>query len=217
MARALSVETFQVGPLENNAYLVVDPDSSEAVLVDPGMGSEGVADVIRSRGLRLTAVVNTHAHFDHTYNNAHFLEAFGCPLLIHEAELDLLRDMSRHAEAFGFAGRTSPDPSRFLRDGDEIRVGGGALRVAHTPGHTPGGVCLMSEGQVITGDTLFAQSIGRTDLPGGNYDQLVQSIRTALYALPESTEVHPGHGPATLIGYEKRHNPFVKGPPSHVL
>jgi hydroxyacylglutathione hydrolase len=217
MGDGLKVEAFQVGPLENNAYLVIDEGSKECVLVDPGMDSEPIAEEIRGRGLTLGAVVNTHAHFDHSYANGYFLEAFGCPLLLHEADLELLRDMSRHATLFGFPGRTSPDPTGFLRDGQDIKVGGGALRVAHTPGHTPGGVCLLSQGQAITGDTLFAQSIGRTDLPGGDYDQLVRSIQTALYTLPESTEVHPGHGPATLIGYEKRHNPFVKGVPSHVL
>ncbi len=217
MRVGLKIEAFQVGPLENNAYLVVDETAKECVLVDPGMDSEPIADLIRGRGLRLTALLNTHAHFDHTYANGYFLEAFGCPLLLHEADLELLRDMSRHAEAFGFPGRTSPDPTEFLREGQDINVGGGALRVAHTPGHTRGGVCFLSQGQAITGDTLFAQSIGRTDLPGGDYDQLVTSIQRSLYTLPESTEVHPGHGPATLIGYEKRHNPFVKGLPSHVL
>lgn len=217
MAGALKVLTFQVGPLENNSYLVWDPDHLEAVVVDPGMGSEPIEGAIRKRGLTLTAILNTHAHFDHTYNNGLFKEAFGCPLMLHEGDLELLRDMSRHAALFGFPGRTSPDPDVFLKDGDDIALGGGTLRVLHTPGHTPGGVCFAAPGLVISGDTLFAQSVGRTDLPGGNYDALVHSIKTSLYALPESTEVYPGHGPATLIGYEKRHNPFVRGAASLVL
>jgi glyoxylase-like metal-dependent hydrolase (beta-lactamase superfamily II) len=217
MEHVLKVESFQIGPLENNAFLVIDPESREAALVDPGMGSEILSGVIAERGLRVTAILNTHAHFDHTYNNQHFRQTLGCPLLLHESDLQLLRDMSRHAALFGFPPRSSPDPDAFLTPGQEVRVGGGALRVLHTPGHTQGGVSFAAPGLVITGDTLFAQSIGRTDLPGGNYDQLVESIRTALYALPESTEVYPGHGPATLIGYEKRHNPFVKGLPAHVL
>lgn len=217
MENTLKVEAFQIGPLENNTLLVIDPESREAVLVDPGMGSEILSKTIKERDLRVTAILNTHAHFDHTYNNAIFREELGCPLLMHEADLELLRDMSRHAVLFGFPPRSSPDPDAFLKPGQEIRVGRGVLRVLHTPGHTPGGVSFAAPGLVITGDTLFAQSIGRTDLPGGDLDQLIQSIRTALYSLPESTEVYPGHGPATLIGYEKRHNPFVKGPPAHVL
>ncbi len=217
MAVALKVESFQVGPLENNTYVVFDPETLEAVVVDPGMGSEPVAAAIKGRNLRVTAILNTHAHFDHTYKNAHFVKEFGCPLMIHEAELELLRDMSRHAGLFGFPPSSSPDPDAFLRVGGEVRVGGGSLKILHTPGHTPGGVCFAAPGFVISGDTLFAQSIGRTDLPGGDYDALVQSIKSSLYALPESTEVYPGHGPATLIGYEKRHNPFVKGASAIVL
>lgn len=217
MENPLKVEAFPIGPLENNALLVVDSESREAVLVDPGMGSEVISKTIAANNLHVTAILNTHAHFDHTYNNAYFREELGCPLLMHEADLELLREMSRHAVLFGFPPRTSPDPDAFLAPGQEVRVGSGALRVLHTPGHTPGGVSFAAPGWVITGDTLFARSIGRTDLPGGDYDQLVESIRTALYALPESTEVYPGHGPATLIGYEKRHNPFVKGLTAHVL
>jgi hydroxyacylglutathione hydrolase len=217
MQSTLKVETFQVGPLENNTYLVFDSEAKEAALVDPGMGSERVTQRIRDLGCRLVAILNTHAHFDHAYHNALFKEAFGCPLMLHEEDLELLRDMPNHATMFGFAPATSPDPDAFLKAGDEVKVGRGRLKVLHTPGHTPGGVCFSAPGVVLSGDTLFAQSIGRTDLPGGNYDTLMKSIREALYTLPEPTEVYPGHGPATLIGYEKRHNPFVKGSSAFVL
>lgn len=214
MSNALRVEAYQVGPLENNTFLVVDPGTSEAVLVDPSMDSDPLVESIRSRKLVLKAILNTHGHFDHTFNNGLFSTAFGCPIRIHEGDLELLRDMQRHAELFGFHADPSPEPSRLLRAGEEIPVGEGRLRVLHTPGHSPGGVCFASEGFVLCGDTLFAQSIGRTDLPGGDYETLVSSIRTELYALPDATEVHPGHGPSTLIGYEKRHNPFVKAFPA---
>ena len=211
MAPALRVETYEVGPLENNTYLVVDDAGREAVLVDPSMGSETLAARIRELGVRLTAVVNTHGHFDHIFHNALFAEEFGAPVLLHEGDLELLRGVESHAALFGFRARKGPEPSAFLRPGQTLAVGSGTLRVIHTPGHSPGGVCLVGEGFVLAGDTLFAQSIGRTDLPGGDFDTLVRSIRRELYTLPDATEVLPGHGPSTLIGYEKRHNPFVKG------
>ena len=211
MGATLIVETYQVGPLENNTYLVVDEDSSEAVLVDPGMGSEFLAGIVKKRRLTLKAILNTHGHFDHIYHNGLFHEEFGCPVMLHEGDLDLLRSMPSSAALFGFTADPSPDPDVLVKSGDEIRVGKGALRVIHTPGHSPGGTCFAGDGFVICGDTLFAQSVGRTDLPGGDYDTLVSSIRESLYKLPDNTEVFPGHGPSTLIGFEKRHNPFVKG------
>ncbi len=210
MAGVLEVRSFTVGPLENNTYLVWDRSSLEAVLVDPGMGSEAVEATLKELGLTLAAILNTHGHFDHIYRNVHFSRAYGCPVLIHEADLPLLRTMPEHAALFGFPAEPCPDPSGLLADGQEVRVGTGSLKVLHTPGHSPGGVCLAGEGFVLTGDTLFAQSIGRTDLPGGSYDALVTSIREKLFTLPDGTQALPGHGPATSIGYEKRNNPFVR-------
>lgn len=206
----LEVRSFTTGPLENNAYLVWDPSSKEAVLVDPGMGSEPIAGEIRSMGLTLKVVLNTHGHFDHIFHNAMFSNEFGCPYLLHEADLPLVHGMPEHAALFGFTADHCPDPQSFLHQGQEIPLGSAALKVLHTPGHSPGGVCFLSGGFVLTGDTLFAQSIGRTDLPGGSFDQLVGSIRDNLFPLPDTTQVLPGHGPATSIGFEKRHNPFVR-------
>ncbi len=210
MSDILQVRSFLVGPLENNTYLVWDPGAKEAVLVDPGLGSEAAKDVILSQGLQLTAILNTHGHFDHASNNGLFARAFGCPVFIHEADVPLLAGMAEHAAMFGFQAEPSPKPAGFLQDGGKVPVGGGSLSVLHTPGHSPGGVCLAADGFVLTGDTLFAQSIGRTDLPGGSYEQLLDSIRRKLFALPDTTEALCGHGPSTSIGYEKRHNPFVR-------
>lgn len=211
MQQTLVVETYPVGPLENNTYLIVDPGSSEAVLVDPGMGSEFLAQAIQKRGLKLLAVLNTHGHFDHIYNNDYFSKTFHCPIMINGGDLDLLRDMPHHAALFGFSAGPSPDPEVLLSPGAEIPIGRSVVRALHTPGHSPGGTCFASRGFVICGDTLFAQSVGRTDLPGGDYDTLVRSIQESLYTMPDTTEVYPGHGPSTLIGFEKKHNPFVKG------
>lgn len=207
----LRVETFSLGPLENNTYLVWDPASKEAVLVDPTMDSERLAPRIRELGLRLTAVLNTHGHFDHLAGNAFFASEFGCPVLIHEDEQPLLKEMPFYASLFGFTVDPSPQPSRLLRHGDLVHVGTSSLRVLHTPGHSPGGACFVGNGFVLSGDTLFAQSVGRTDLPGGSHETLVESIRRELFQLPDKTEVLPGHGPPTLIGFEKRHNPFAGG------
>lgn len=206
----LEVRTFTSGPLENNAYLVWEPTSREAVLVDPGMGSEPIAQEIRTAELTLKAVLNTHGHFDHIFHNALFSREFSCPYFLHEGDLPLVHGMPEYAALFGFQADHCPDPTSFLRSGQEISLGSEALKVLHTPGHSPGGVCFLGSGFVITGDTLFAQSIGRTDLPGGSFDQLVASIRENLFPLPEMTQVLPGHGPATSIGFEKRHNPFVR-------
>ncbi len=210
MQNELQVRAFLVGPLENNTYLVWDQATKEAVIVDPGLGSETVKETIISEGLKPAAIINTHGHFDHASNNGFFASAFGCPVLIHEADAPLLNGLAEHAAMFGFSAKASPAPDGFLTDGQQIKVGDGFLTVYHTPGHSPGGVCLAAPGFVLTGDTLFAQSIGRTDLPGGSYEQLVDSIRRKLFSLPDETAALPGHGPATSIGYEKRHNPFVR-------
>jgi hydroxyacylglutathione hydrolase len=209
MAR-LRVEKYSLGPLENNTYLVWDPASKDAVIVDPTLESESLADRIRECGLTLKGIVNTHAHFDHLAGNAFFASAFHCPVMIHRDELPILEEMPFHATLFGFSVPPSPAPGVLLSDGDAVRVGVGELRVLHTPGHSPGGICLLTDGFVLTGDTLFSRSIGRTDLPGGNYDALIASIREKLFSLPDDTEALPGHGPSTLIGYEKTHNPFVR-------
>jgi len=208
----LEVRAFTLGPLDNNSYLVWDPAGREAVVVDPGMGSEVLDGEIASLGLEVKAVLNTHGHFDHIYRNAHFTRAYGCPYLLSEADLPLVHGMSEHAALFGFDADPCPEPGGFLVEGQEFPLGSSALKVLHTPGHSPGGLCFAAGGFVITGDTLFAQSIGRTDLPGGSYDLLVASIREKLFVLPDATQVLPGHGPSSSIGYEKRHNPFVRVP-----
>ena len=137
------------------------------------------------------------------------LEATGVDLLLHEADLSLLGMAEQHAGLYGLPTELSPQPQRLLKGGETIELGELKLKVLHTPGHTPGGICLLIEDQVIVGDTLFAGSIGRTDLPGGDHQQLLESIRTQLLPLPDETVAHPGHGPATSIGREKLYNPFL--------
>lgn len=207
----MKVHAFTVGPLESNSYLLVDETTREAALLDPGMESEPVADVLARERLAVTAIINTHGHFDHVFGNAYFKAKTGAPLLMHRADLDLVKRLEEQSLYFGFRATPSPSPDRFLEEGDEVRVGGIRLRVLHTPGHSPGGICLVTEGAAFVGDTIFAGSIGRTDLPGGSAEELLTSIREKLLALPDETVLYPGHGPATTIGHERRHNPFLTG------
>ncbi|MGH7363643.1 MAG: MBL fold metallo-hydrolase [Candidatus Methylomirabilales bacterium] len=207
----MKVHAFTVGPLQSNSYLLADEVTREAALFDPGMESEPVADVLARERLTVTAIINTHGHFDHVFGNAYFKAKTGAPLLVHRADLDLVKRLEEQSLYFGFRATPSPPPDRFLEEGDEVRVGGIRLRVLHTPGHSPGGICLVTDGTAFVGDTLFAGSIGRTDLPGGSAETLLTSIREKLLTLPDDTVIYPGHGPATTIGHERRHNPFLTG------
>jgi hydroxyacylglutathione hydrolase len=207
----LHVEGFPVGPLQSNAYLVWDEETRHAVLVDPGMESEPILPQIRLRDLSVVALLNTHGHFDHVYNNGFFKESLGCPIFIHPGDLEMLKAAPEQASAFGFEGQASPPPDGLLKEGVDIPVGQGLLKVLHTPGHSPGGVCFYSPDFLLSGDTLFAQSVGRTDLPGGSHEILLKSIGAKLLTLPDVTTVLPGHGPSSSIRHEKRHNPFLQG------
>ncbi len=202
------IKSFVVGPLENNVYLVAEEESKKAAIIDPGIDSEGILRFLERLGLELELIINTHGHFDHTYANGFFKAKTRARLLIHEKDLPVLRRLQAEAILFGIKADPSPEPDLLLQEGDTIELGGISFWVLHTPGHTPGGICLYGNGGVFVGDTLFAGSIGRTDLPGGSYEALITSVEGKLFTLPEDTVVYPGHGPETTIGEEKRSNPF---------
>lgn len=200
----------EVGPLANNVYLVYDEPSNAALLVDPALQSEPVWDFIQERGLRLELIVNTHGHFDHTANNAYFKErAPDARLMYHRDDQSIIDNLVATGQRFGLRATASPPADAFLEDGLTITAGDLKLAVLHTPGHTPGGCSLLLGGVAITGDTLFQNSVGRCDLPGGSMSQLLGSIRTRLLVLPDETLVCPGHGATSDIGSEKEHNPFL--------
>lgn len=207
------VEVFPVGPLQCNCVVLGDKATGEAIVVDPGDDLETVQAVLRRNGLRCIAIVNTHTHIDHIGANADLRDATGARLMLHERDLPLYQAAEEQA---GWLGGLIPAPrlaqvDEFVHQGDVVRAGGLAAEVLHTPGHTPGSLCLHLAGHalVLTGDTLFAGSIGRTDLPGGDHEQEIASIRQRLLGLGNETRVVPGHGPLTTIARERLANPFL--------
>jgi hydroxyacylglutathione hydrolase len=204
------LEGFPVGPVQANCYLFGDDVAGELFVIDPGDEPERILAAVRRHGGRVAAIVNTHGHFDHVMAVEAVRRATGAPFWIHEAERELLAEgPARAKEIFGVEVPPSPAPDRWLKDGELLRVGSLGLTVRHTPGHSPGGVCLLGDGLAFVGDTLFAGSIGRTDLPGASMDVLLESIARVLLPLPDDTICYPGHGPETTIGEERRSNPFV--------
>ncbi len=207
------VKMYAVGMLETNCYLVGSLEEGESIVIDPGFDTDtacqNLLSIVDQKGLDVKFVVNTHGHSDHVSGNSILKKATGAQILIHEQDASMLSEGGRDlAYMFGF--RFAPSfPDRFLKEGDIIKVGSIGLRVIHTPGHSRGSISLFGEGAVFTGDALFAGSIGRYDLPGGSFHELIKSIRNKLITLPEQTKVYPGHGPASTIGEEKMNNPFL--------
>ena len=203
-------EVIVVGPLSVNCLVLGCDETREGVVVDPGGDVESIIQAVRRHGLNIRYIINTHGHFDHVGGNRQAVAAFGAPLLIHQADAPMFERVADVGRMYGIPCENSPPADGFLTEGMEIGFGGSSMKVLHTPGHTPGGCCLYlaKENKVITGDTLFADSIGRTDLPGGSHDQLLASIRGKLFTLPDDVIVYPGHGPETTISHEKRHNPY---------
>jgi glyoxylase-like metal-dependent hydrolase (beta-lactamase superfamily II) len=205
----MQITRLVVGPLQVNCYIVADEKTREAIVIDPGDDARKVLAVIRDKGLNVQYIVNTHAHFDHVGANGEVKDATGAELLIHREDDALLGNTAGQARMFGMTAPSSPKADRYLRHGDAVTVGSVTLKVLHTPGHSSGGICLAGDGVVFTGDALFAGSVGRTDLMGGDLMTLIGSIKEHLMTLPDDTVVLSGHGPDSTIGVERRENPFL--------
>ena len=199
-----------VGPLAANCYIVGSESNKEGMIIDPGDEAEVILRKVKDLGLEIRSIVLTHGHIDHIGALKEVKKATGAEVAIHTDEAKSLQEQSS-STMLGLSYPTPLPPDRLLQDGDSLDIGDVHFLVLHTPGHSPGGICPLGEGVVFSGDTLFNCGIGRTDLPGGNSSQLMNSIHTKLMVLPDSTIVYPGHGPETTIGAERRGNPFLNG------
>jgi glyoxylase-like metal-dependent hydrolase (beta-lactamase superfamily II) len=203
------IKRLVVGSLEENCYIIGDEETREAIVIDPGDEPDRIIETIKDNGFNIKAIICTHAHFDHIGAIAEIKRETDAMVLLHKGDMELYKNAKDQAAMWGYDVDDMPEPDGYLNEGDSIRVGNLSFRVLHTPGHSPGGICLYGEGVVFTGDTLFQGSVGRTDLYGGNISELKSSFKRLL-ELPEETTVFSGHGPSTTIGTEKRENLFIE-------
>jgi glyoxylase-like metal-dependent hydrolase (beta-lactamase superfamily II) len=206
----LIIKQLTLGPIQANCYILGCEASREAVVIDPGDEVDKILMALAQDQLTVKTIINTHGHFDHVGANAGLKKATGADLMIHALDEPMLGKLSASAASWGLDAEDSPAPDKYLEDGQQLGCGKFQMDVIHTPGHSPGGVSIATDGKVFVGDTLFAGSIGRTDLPGGDYGTLIKSIQTKLFTLGDEVEVFPGHMGITTIAVEKEHNPFCR-------
>ncbi|MEE1946697.1 MBL fold metallo-hydrolase [Pedobacter sp. KR3-3] len=211
----ISLQKFTFNPYQENTYVLFD-ESKECVIIDPGMydGSEQnqLASFIKENGLKPVLLLNTHCHIDHVLGNKFVFDNWGLKPQFHQGELYILQAVPGYAPQMGMRYELSPEPETFLPESGTLSFGNSQLELIFAPGHSPAHLCFYAKEDnfLIGGDVLFYQSIGRTDLPGGNHQQLINSIKQQLFVLPNDCEVFPGHGPSTTIGFEKLNNPFLR-------
>lgn len=204
------LENLVVGSYMVNCYLTGDSDTKEIIIIDPGFSPEQIIDAIETKGFVPVGIVLTHGHGDHIGAVEELIAKYNVPLYVHKFDDELIKGGASSFTKMMFGREIVLKADKYLGEGDKVTVGKLEYKVHHTPGHTPGGICLVCEDAIFSGDTLFRGSIGRTDFPGGSFEQIVSSIKTKLMNYPDDTKVYPGHNNSSTIGYEKKNNPFLK-------
>lgn len=210
----MKTDYFTYNPFQENSYVLHD-ETSECIIIDPGCYTpaekEELKGFIIQQKLKPVRLINTHCHIDHVLGNRFIADTFKLQLEVHLMEMPLLRAVAEYGPQYGIFPEEIPEPVLLLSENDMVKFGNTMLKIFFTPGHSPGSLCFYNEKDkvLIGGDVLFQMSIGRTDLPGGNYQQLIRSIKEVLFNLPDEVKVYPGHGPPTTIGFEKANNPFL--------
>lgn len=212
----MKIKSFVFNPFMENTYVLYN-DLKEAIIIDPGcyesFENRALVSFIEDEKLKPVAVLNTHCHIDHVLGNDYLCDHYHIPLWIPEKEKEMLEAVKVYAPTWGITGYKPREADKLIQENETIKLGTDKLKCLFAPGHAPGHLMFYHEKDhfLIVGDVIFRESIGRTDLPGGDYDSLIQSIRERVYTLPDNTLLFPGHGPTTTIAYEKKNNPFVKG------
>ena len=205
----MKIDTLLVGPLQTNCYILGDENTKQAIVVDPGFEAENILGLLRQQALATKLILLTHGHFDHMCRAFQLQQATGAMLYVHPADESLMLDLVQQSAWLDLPDVKPPASYELLKEGQVFGIGDIEIKYIHTPGHTPGSVCYIAGDIILAGDTLFRGSIGRTDLPGGSFDQIIRSIKERLFVLPDDYTVYTGHGPQTSIGAEKQNNPFV--------
>lgn len=203
------IKTFTAGPIDANNYLVMDESSKEAVLIDCSEKKTEILETIKELGAKVKYILLTHGHFDHVLGVNEMKKELNAKVLVHKDDIIQMNNTSKIMVMFGLNGAENPVADGFVDDGDELTIGDTEIKVIHTPGHTEGCVCYKIEDKIFSGDTLFKASVGRTDLPGGDFKKLVNSIKNVLFKFDDNTTIFPGHGTETTIKYEKMYNEIL--------
>ena len=206
----MKILVMEVGMIGTNCYIAVNEETNAGVVVDPGGDSDKILNVIKKHDIKIEAIFITHGHSDHIMGLDEVRKATGVKVYISKADEPMLKDADRNLSMFIGQNKTFAGADENFTDGQELVVAGIKFKILATPGHTPGGVCILADNVVFCGDTVFAESIGRTDLPGGSYEDIIKSIKEKILPLADNVQLLPGHGPATTVGWERRRNPFLQ-------